>query len=345
MKRCLLIAVAVLLLAVPAAAEMTASVYKTYPGFTRLVFPAETLFSYGLKVEASGSGRYLELTSSSPVLFEGFAPVTIEDGVVSRLDMSESGGKKSIMIVLGSGYQSYRSFLVRQPDRLVVEVVGRAATKEYAWLPVVVLDAGHGGRDPGAVGLSGGTEKDLCLDMASRVRKLLEKEGARVVMTRNADYALPHMERASIAHQNKGGLFLSIHATPRSTGPEAARIYVQDWQFADRMLEGSAAPDKVKPHLWGVQQSRHIFRSGILAAAVARELGGGEDDPRATTLNVLPSPLLAALDMPAALVDVADSAEKEGSLSSEKYRQKIAEKIARGITAAISRFAEPGGIN
>ncbi|MDH4100493.1 MAG: hypothetical protein OEV28_07950, partial [Nitrospirota bacterium] len=75
------------------------------------------------------------------------------------------------------------------------------------------------------------------------------------------------------------------------------------------------------------------------------EFHRGEDDLGGAMLNVLPSPLLAALDMPAALVEVADPAETADNLSSEKYRQKVAEKIARGITAAISRFAEPGGVN
>ncbi|MDH4100350.1 MAG: N-acetylmuramoyl-L-alanine amidase, partial [Nitrospirota bacterium] len=260
MKRCLLIAVALLLLAEPAVAEIAAPIHKTYPGFTRLVFPAESPFSYSLKVEAEGGKVYLELTSSSPTLYDGFAPVAIEDGAVSRLDMAESGGKKAIMILLGPRYHSYRSFLVRRPDRLIVEVVDSAKSRESAWLPVVILDAGHGGRDPGAAGISGGTEKDLCLDMASRVRKLLEKGGTRVVMTRNADYALPHMERASIAHQNKGGLLLSIHASPRSGGGEVVRTYIQDWFSSERKLEESAAPEQVKLHLWGVQQSRHIYR-------------------------------------------------------------------------------------
>lgn len=351
MKRFRLILVVALLLFGPMAARgvatdtVAADGYKTHPEFTRLVFPAEVPLNYSLKTESAGDEKYLTLTSDSPELFQGFTPVTIEDGVVRRLDMSESGGGKTIQIALGSRYRAHRSFMVRHPGRLVVEVVGAAEQKGRTGMPVIVIDAGHGGPDSGALIPSGGKEKDLCLDLANKVRKLLEKEGSKVVMTRNADYAVSDAERASIAHRNRGGVFLSIHAAPGPSGGDAVRTYVHDWAVTEAWLEGSTAKAEVKPYLWGVQQLPHIYSGTVLASAIIAATGEMDGDSAAVPTNVLPSPLLAALDMPAVLMEVTDSPEKGSSLASEKYRQKIAEKIARGIKTAISTGLGAGGTN
>src|SRR4029434_9327867 len=75
----------------------------------------------------------------------------------------------------------------------------------------IVLDAGHGGHDPGAHG-SGINEAELVLDVAQRLQKLLDKAGVDVVMTRDSDVFIPLEERTAIANREGADLFLSIHA-------------------------------------------------------------------------------------------------------------------------------------
>src|SRR5262249_57287427 len=77
----------------------------------------------------------------------------------------------------------------------------------------VVIDAGHGGYDTGTVGQRGYTEKELVLDVAQRLKQLIETElGAEVVMTRKDDNFVPLEDRTSIANQQQADLFISIHA-------------------------------------------------------------------------------------------------------------------------------------
>src|SRR6185503_5321674 len=77
----------------------------------------------------------------------------------------------------------------------------------------VVIDAGHGGHDTGSIGATGFTEKELVLDVARRLKTLIESEiGAEVVMTRNDDTFVPLESRTAIANQQGADLFISIHA-------------------------------------------------------------------------------------------------------------------------------------
>lgn len=87
--------------------------------------------------------------------------------------------------------------VVKQPPKLI--------------LPVVVIDPGHGGKDPGATGLSGLWEKDLNLDMSQRVRNLLEGKGVIVKLTRTSDNFIELMERCRMSNEWKASLFISVH--------------------------------------------------------------------------------------------------------------------------------------
>ena len=76
---------------------------------------------------------------------------------------------------------------------------------------LIALDAGHGGNDPGAIGRHGLREKDVNLDIAQRVKRILEAKGFKVVMTRNSDKFIPLPKRAQIANDAKADLFVSFH--------------------------------------------------------------------------------------------------------------------------------------
>lgn len=88
--------------------------------------------------------------------------------------------------------------------------------KKKIKIPVVVIDAGHGGNDYGATAKSGLMEKEVTLDIAHRTRKYLESIGFKVVMTRNDDKFIPLKERVRICENVEGDLFLSIHANAAS---------------------------------------------------------------------------------------------------------------------------------
>src|SRR5439155_18256453 len=90
--------------------------------------------------------------------------------------------------------------------------------EELMPLRTIVLDAGHGGHDPGAMGPTGLTEKGLVLDVTRRVARLAEEQlGVRVLLTRDADYFVSLADRTSLANRARADLFVSIHEIGRAS--------------------------------------------------------------------------------------------------------------------------------
>ncbi|MCD4779680.1 MAG: N-acetylmuramoyl-L-alanine amidase [Candidatus Omnitrophica bacterium] len=100
----------------------------------------------------------------------------------------------------------------------------------------VIIDPGHGGKDPGALGRSGLKEKDVVLDVALRTKSILEKKGLTVIMTRDRDVFVPLQERTEIASDSKAQLFVSIHANAsRIRSVKGLEVFMaKDLDFKDR---------------------------------------------------------------------------------------------------------------
>jgi N-acetylmuramoyl-L-alanine amidase len=126
-------------------------------------------------------------------------------------------------------YESHRLIALAHPHRVVIDVHGprREAARgraggekwERARLPAalrpvrtVVIDPGHGGRDPGAIGIGGLREKDVTLGLARRLARDLARRGFRVVLTREDDRTIGLEERTAIAESVAGDIFVSVHA-------------------------------------------------------------------------------------------------------------------------------------
>jgi N-acetylmuramoyl-L-alanine amidase len=171
---------------------------------------------------------------------KGTIPVGIDsamslDGIFANaVNISTEGPNSKLMIALPTGIDASncRIFTLppdtdtNKPNRLIIDISNPAPPPEFCFSPglkgkVIVLDPGHGGSDTGAIGPGGTTEKVITLSVARKVEALLEKEGARVVLTRRDDYDVfgPDASgrdelnaRVAIAEYNDADLFLSIHA-------------------------------------------------------------------------------------------------------------------------------------
>lgn len=217
--------------------------------------------------------------------------------------------------------------------------------------PTLVIDPGHGGDDTGTRGAAGTQEKQLTLDIAHRLKPLLEARfGARVVLTRDADVAVSHDARIALANSSKGALFLSLHANaaPSSVVEGAEVYYLQLDREGERVRDtrqSVSLPVVGGGHRvlalvpWDLAQARHLEHSALFAEAIAQALAG--------RVPVGPSPLrraplrvLEGIDMPAALVEVAflSSADQEKLARTEEFRQTL----AQALTDAIAGFLEPG---
>src|SRR5574342_274064 len=179
--------------------------YFSYASFTRIVFEIEAAAPYILT--RTTDGRMLLLSAyEGPFALKAQLPV-IRDGVVNGIETKEDGGRNVVLIHLDSAGGEVKDFVLRGPDRIVLDIArGAAPSAESPPAPppaisdtavvVVVLDAGHGGRDTGIMTMQG-QEKSLTLDLAHAVRKILQKSSHfKVLLTRDKDQTLSLDERA-----------------------------------------------------------------------------------------------------------------------------------------------------
>ena len=220
-----------------------------------------------------------------------------------------------------------------------------------ARLATIVIDAGHGGEDPGARGRGGSHEKDVTLIIAKRLKAMIEQEpGLRAVLTRDADYYLPLATRVEKARKVKADLFVSIHAdafvkphargssvfalSERRATSEAARWLAKKENEAD--LIGGVNLDVKDRYLaqtlLDLSQTATISDSLKVGRHVLAELGAINTLHKAqveqASFAVLKSP-----DVPSILVETAfiSNPEEEKRLNDEAYQDKLARAILNGI--------------
>jgi N-acetylmuramoyl-L-alanine amidase len=210
----------------------------------------------------------------------------------------------------------------------------------------VIIDPGHGGHDPGTMSKKGLREKDLVLDISTRVAKILEAQGFEVLMTRTQDVFIPLEERTAIANSRGADLFVSIHVNasrsskPRgietyylnlATSPDAAEVAARENASTTRRLS------ELNDLLQKVMNNSKIEESRELATHVqtnmASELFDSPKDARNRGIKTAPFYVLLGARVPSVLVEVAylSNQKDEELLKSAAYRKKIAESIAKGV--------------
>ena len=285
--------------------------YWSYPDYTRVV--VELSRSVGrpkvVELAADASARlpdrlYVDLEGIWVGLrYEDGIPV--KDGLLQGLRLGQNTRKKSRLVIDLEHYDRRRVRILQSPHRVVVDVYGpRDAPETLSWrrpkgvrdpsvkrLPAnmrpvrtVVIDPGHGGRDPGAIGLGGLREKDVNLRLSLILAKKLRAEGFDVVLTRKSDRDLDLEQRTVIAESRNADLFISIHANAsRRKATQGIETYYLDENHDRHALDVAARENKVpRSEVNTLQRTLAAFRvqelsndSRRLAAAVHAELVGG----------------------------------------------------------------------
>ncbi|WP_137124804.1 N-acetylmuramoyl-L-alanine amidase [Roseomonas sp. HF4] len=219
---------------------------------------------------------------------------------------------------------------------------------DAATLPLVVIDPGHGGRDPGAIGVSGTEEKRIVLATALDLRRrLLSARTCRVALTRTRDVFVPLSDRVDFARRREAALFVSLHADS-APGARGASVYTLSDTATDAMsdalarrenqadLAGGLRLPSVSPEVQRILVSlmRQETRAGSarLARHAVRELG--EEVPllpnthREAAFVVLKSP-----EIPSALVELGflSDPRDEAALRRPEHRARLAGALARAV--------------
>jgi N-acetylmuramoyl-L-alanine amidase len=225
----------------------------------------------------------------------------------------------------------------------------------------VVIDAGHGGEDTGALGAGGLAEKELVLDVSLRIAKRLRSRGLEVSLTRSDDHFVPLETRTSLANDARADLFVSIHAnSARSRKPSGIETYFVSIdatdesarQLAQRENEafGSAAAqlgavDPLMALLGDMIVTEHVNESSEFSKLVQAELA---DVDSGTSRGVKQAPfvVLMGVQMPASLIEIGflSNPHDEAALGSSGHRGEIADAVARAVLAFAKRYDARRGI-
>jgi N-acetylmuramoyl-L-alanine amidase len=210
----------------------------------------------------------------------------------------------------------------------------------------VVIDAGHGGHDPGARA-NGLTEAELVLDVATRLRKLLQKEPAiEVTMTRDSDVFVPLEGRTAIANRESADLFLSIHANASrnsrargvetyflnfASNPEAEAVAARENSGSGRTMH--SLPEIVRAIALNnkIDESRDF--ADIVQKSMVRRLGARNGQLRNLGVKQAPFVVLIGAGMPSVLAEISFLTNKQDAqlLKTPAYRQQIAEALCEAV--------------
>jgi N-acetylmuramoyl-L-alanine amidase len=214
----------------------------------------------------------------------------------------------------------------------------------------IVIDAGHGGHDTGTIGPTGLMEKDLCLDVALRLGKIIQQRlpGADIVYTRSDDTFIPLEERTNIANQAKADLFISIHAN--SSQDHAARgveTYYLNLKGSAEAMEVAARENAsseqgvhdLEDLVKKIARNEKIDESKEFAEdiqdSLAKRMQKASKTVKDRGVRKAPFVVLIGADMPSILTEISflSNPADEKLLKQPEYRQRVAEGLYQGVAS------------
>ncbi len=215
---------------------------------------------------------------------------------------------------------------------------------------IIVIDAGHGGVDPGAIGYNGTHEKQITLSMAKELKEILDDKGIyKVYLTRSRDVFIPLRERVKIARKHDGELFISIHAdSARNRKAVGLSVYTLSETASDKEAAALAEKENKADIVAGVNFAEHSkvltdilidlsqnYTNGssadfasILSKEMAKSVTTVTNTHRSAGFAVLKAP-----DVPSVLLELGylSNPKEERLLKQKSYRKKLADIVAKSI--------------
>lgn len=297
--------------------------------------------------------------------------ISIDDGILKAVRISQFSQDVVRVVLDLNSIESFKSFLMENPDRLVIDISGIAkqdplTSKEPPFYGVkrIVLDPGHGGHDPGAIGKRGLEEKDVVLDISKKLRTLIKREmDIEVILTRDSDIFIPLHERTAIANMKEADLFLSIHtnASPNRNA-RGVETYLLNYTTDEEANRVAARENAIS--LKRQKEFQREFQGDLEKTFGDLERDNKRDESlrfahmvqfsiieklnqtyHITNLGVKQALfyVLVGAKMPSILAEVSfiSNRDEEKRLADDLYRQKIAEALLSGIKNYLSSKNAP----
>ena len=294
-------------------------------------------------------------------------PILIQDGLLRQVRAAQYSPEVVRVVLDMSSVGSYRTSVLSDPYRLIVDIQGtengeRVALVEKKKEPVpeaknakppvpalrkIVIDPGHGGKDPGAIGVGGVAEKDIVLAVARKLAlKLKRGMGVEVVLTRNDDSFVDLKDRTAIANAEQADLFISLHvnASPNTDARGLETYYLDNTtdEAANRLAarENAVARSSVtdiqfilSDMIQNLKLEDSITLANRLHASVVSYVGRRYGEVRDLGVKKALFYVLVGARMPSVLVEMFFVTHRsEGrALSKEAYQEAIADALFEGI--------------
>lgn len=337
--------------------------YHVHPSFTRVVVEVGKVRDFNFNQLVSPDRVYVDIYQAklNPVLHN--QTYTVQTEYLSQIRIAQKV-RSTVRVVVDLDFSKayYRVWHLPDPFRVIIDVY----PKESPVLPPppklkssmirqlglgiqrIVIDPGHGGKDPGCIGKKKLQEKSVVLDVSLRLKELLESLGLEVVLTRETDIYLAPETRTVVANQKQADLFISIHANAnRSSKLSGVETFYLNLSQDPSVVETAARENatstknisKMKETLQKILQNTKIPESKELAQVIqnnlvqhlSKQYSGVRD------LGVKGGPfwVLIGAEIPSVLVEISylSNPTEEERLRNPEYRQLVAQGIYQGIIA------------
>jgi N-acetylmuramoyl-L-alanine amidase len=340
----------------PATATLEEMRVRSYPSFTRVVLETSAPVAHRLDSTEAAAMRVRVAGLTSRARAE-----EVGDGFIESVKLARAGNDSVVLVSFTGAHGELRASTLSDPPRLVLDFMkpGEGAPRESTPqtagpLRTIVLDAGHGGHDPGATGPGGLNEKDLVLDVTRRVARIIEERlsDIKVLLSRDGDHFVPLKDRTSFANRERADLFVSIHANAHplasQEGVETFFLSSEATDIAARrtaalensvvQLEkpangrGNGPQDLLRAVLWDLAQSDFLVESSRLAEVVQDSITRSLRIPN-RGVKQAGFYVLGGAAMPAVLIEIGfvTNPKEERRLRDSRYRDEIARAIFSGI--------------
>lgn len=341
--------------------DVTDISYWSYEDYTRVVVTLSDKAEYFKKRLANPDRLYFDIRGSN-IKKEIRSNLPIGNGMLKSVRAAQFN-ESTVRVVLDlEKVKDYKVVALEDPVRIIIDVYG-VSTQPIPSLKTlkkrIVLDPGHGGHDPGAIGPNKLCEKDVVLDIALKLKEILSEDpNLEVFLTRDRDVFIPLVERTAIANSKNADLFVSVHAnaSPRkdargietyflnwSDDVESMKVAARENQISlKKMKEMKNEMDFLDAELASLKRDHKRDESNRLANYIQMAMVGGLTDkyPRVVDLRVKWAMfyVLFGARMPSVLAEVSfiSNPLEEKLLSKDNYRDDIAKSIASGITRYMS---------
>jgi len=344
---------------------------------------------WSANLEAKNNGEVLELRLSKPFASEGFYMhpnyiLRINGAVIDSAEFQDAAKKSALFsrIIFIQDKQSAQLTLMLKDNCEKVELIKKdegktlqivLRKKQAAAVPAalsahvkadegngklktIIIDPGHGGKDPGAIGHKGYKEKDVVLAVGLKLKKKLEEKGFTVKLTRSKDEFVELAKRPRMASDWGGDLFISLHCNAiagkemqkktdgfkfyilRAGGSEEDKAIARRENKAIELESGKKGKDEISPAEWIIldnQLALYAEKSALLAGHLVEAFDGGSVKKLQTGAGQAGFMVLVGAYMPAVLAELGfiTSPTDAEFLATEKGKDEITERLVKAILA------------